>query len=372
MHGGKKLIGVGAALGLWVGLAGCTTSGRSLDTIRGRAASEPMVRATDIPLVAVPPPPLGAPAAGPTSAAPAPPPPAPPPSAPPPPAPPPLATSALPPPPAPPAPAQAARLAPPVPAEAPTPVSTLAPAPVPAPAPAAAVTARQLYETARDRFAGMDSYIARLTRQEVVGGKRNPEEVIAFSFRKQPWSVHFRWVGKEACGREIVYVKGRYEGKLHTLLAAGDSFLLPAGRRISLLPDNPLVLDKCRHPVTEAGIGAGIERIGTLLEAQARGDRRCGTLRLVGAVKRPEFAAPACALEHRIPPGYDAGLPKGGTRTWYFDPELKLPTLLVTLDENKVQVEYYRYDRLQHPVKLDDDDFNPDKLWKKSMARAPR
>ena len=39
-----------------------------------------------------------------------------------------------------------------------------------------------------------------------------------------------------------------------------------------------------------------------------------------------------------------------------------VPTLVLT-DEKGQEVEYYRYDRLIAPANLDDDDFNPDKLW---------
>src|ERR1700734_2684017 len=64
MHGGKKHSRgwwLAAGLVLCIGLVGCATGGRSLDTIRGRAASDPVVRGPDIPLVPIPPPPLGVP-----------------------------------------------------------------------------------------------------------------------------------------------------------------------------------------------------------------------------------------------------------------------------------------------------------------------
>ena len=40
--------------------------------------------------------------------------------------------------------------------------------------------------------------------------------------------------------------------------------------------------------------------------------------------------------------------------------------------ESGKEVEYYRYDRLQAQVKLDDADFDPDQLWGKPTARAAR
>jgi hypothetical protein len=61
----------------------------------------------------------------------------------------------------------------------------------------------------------------------------------------------------------------------------------------------------------------------------------------------------------------DPNLPRGGHRLWAFDPQTKFPALLITHDETGHEVEYYFYDRFEFPVRLDDDDFNPDKLWTK-------
>src|SRR5262245_4880667 len=53
------------------------------------------------------------------------------------------------------------------------------------PAPGEAPTVRELYEAARQRYAPIDSYVARLTRREVVKGKQEPEEVILLKFRER-------------------------------------------------------------------------------------------------------------------------------------------------------------------------------------------
>jgi hypothetical protein len=66
-------------------------------------------------------------------------------------------------------------------------------------------------------------------------------------------------------------------------------------------------------------------------------------------------------IEETIAPGSE--LPGGGTRQVLFDSASHLPVLLITRDAQGRELEYYAYDRLQYPVKLDDDDFNPDKLW---------
>lgn len=231
-------------------------------------------------------------------------------------------------------------------------------------------SARQLLQQAASRCAGFDSYIVRLTRREHLKNKGNPEEIIAFSFRKNPFSVHLKWLGDTAKGREVVYVKGRFDSKIHTKVAAGDAPLLPAGARLSLSPDNPLVRGASRHPISDAGIGHCVESLTAQLDAQERGDRRQGTITALAPQRRPEYPKPVETLERTIPPGVEPELPHGGRRLIYFDPDWQLPLLVATYDDKGHEVEYYRYDRLMTPANLDDDDFNPDKLWAAPSAAA--
>ncbi|HWG46258.1 MAG TPA: DUF1571 domain-containing protein [Gemmataceae bacterium] len=224
-------------------------------------------------------------------------------------------------------------------------------------------TARQLLQQAAARCSTLDSYIVRLTRREHLKDKAQPEETLLFKFRKKPFSVHFKWLGDAAKGREVVYVKGRFDNKIHTKVAAGDSMLLPAGARLSLSPDNPLVRSASRHPITDAGICHCVETLTTQLDAQERGDRRWGTLTAIAPQRRAEYPKPVETIERIIPPGVEPELPRGGRRLMCFDPDWQLPMLVVTFDDKDREVEYYRYDRMQTPVNLDDDDFNPDKLW---------
>jgi hypothetical protein len=228
-------------------------------------------------------------------------------------------------------------------------------------------------EGAAATYAEIDSYIVRLTRREMLRDRMQPEEVLLVRFRKEPWSVYFKWVGKEGAGREVVYVKGHYEDKIHTLLAAGDVPFMPAGKRMAVAPDNVLVRSASRHPITEAGLGSTIDSLSRLLPAIEAGDPRAGTLTSLGPLQRPEYARPLDALEHRLPPGRDPNLPQGGRRIFGFDPESHLPLFVQTFDAKGQEVERYVYDRLLSRQKLDADDFNPDKLWgHPGEARASR
>jgi hypothetical protein len=266
--------------------------------------------------------------------------------------------------PAPPAPAPP----PPDPPDRPGPEPPSRPAEEPGPATPARSPA-ELVRRAEEFYGGMDSYIARLRRRERLDGKDKPEEVLLFKFRKQPWSVYCKWIGERGRGREVIYVKGHHENKIHTLLAAGDHPFLGAGQRLSLAVNSLLVRSASRHPITEAGIGANIDRLAAVVGALARGDKSKGTLEALGPEQRPEFGRPAESLVHNIPAGCYEHLPKGGRRFYWFDPETGLPVLVSTHDHEGQQTEYYCYDRLLFPVKLDDSDFDPDIVWRDRKQR---
>ena len=223
---------------------------------------------------------------------------------------------------------------------------------------------RTLYQQASERYASMDSYIVRFRRREQINGKDKPEEVIFAKFRKNPMSVYFKWLGPEGKGREVIYVKGQFEDKIHTLVAAGDVPLLSAGKRFAISPDSPLVMAKSRYSIRTSGVGPLIDHFGRMVTAVEKGETPQASVKYLGRVKRPEFEKACEAVEQRIAKGSEKTMPGGGTRLWMFDPVNKLPVLVIAQDETGHEVEYYCYDLFQFPVKLDDADFTPDKVWK--------
>ena len=74
------------------------------------------------------------------------------------------------------------------------------------------------------------------------------------------------------------------------------------------------------------------------------------------------------ALEIGIPAGRDPDLPRGGKRQIMYDPHTKLPVVYLLFDDANREQNSNVFDRLQLDLKLDDDDFNPDKLWGKAIA----
>jgi len=189
----------------------------------------------------------------------------------------------------------------------PQPMPQPQPQPMPEPRPQpqpAEVSLEKVLEAARARYATMESYVARFTRREVIGSRKEPEEMILFKFRKQPFSVYFKWLGEVGNGREAVYVQGHHDSKIHTLLAAGDIPLMPAGKRMSLSPDNILVTSAARHSIVDAGIGTTLDRLMQVHAASARGDASRGQLTDRGIQNRPDYeAGPLRVIEHTMPAG---------------------------------------------------------------------
>ena len=227
-----------------------------------------------------------------------------------------------------------------------------------------------LHKKAASKWLSLESYTCRMRRREVVGSQPKPEEVLEVRFRREPFSVYFKWIGAEGKGREAVYVQGQHGSLIHTLTAAGDVFLVPGGTRFKVAPDSLLVKNKSRYPITEAGIGPLIERFGKLVAALDRSDPRAGSAKYLGQFKRKEFEQKVEVVLQTLAPGWEPQLPQGGQRLWCFDPEHGLPVLIVTHDEANREVEYYCHERFEFPGRLSDDDFHPDKLWQKSGQRA--
>jgi hypothetical protein len=224
---------------------------------------------------------------------------------------------------------------------------------------------RELQQRAADRYGRVPSYTMRLRRREVVAGKAKPEELLLVKFRKQPYSVHFQWVGPEAEGREVIYVQGQHGDVIHTLTAKGDVPLMPAGQVFKVSPNSALVRGRSRYPITEAGVGPLIERFARLADAVEKGLVNADSIRDLGQLRRPEFENKVDGIEQAVETGSDPTLPGGGRRLWFFDSVHHLPSLVITYDEMGREVEYYCHDQFDLAARLEDRDFDPAKLWRR-------
>lgn len=232
-------------------------------------------------------------------------------------------------------------------------------------------TVDDLHRAAVEAYSGVHSYCARLRRKETKNGQRRPEELILFKERKNPFSIHFKWIGAEANGREVLYVRNGHGDKLHVLTAAGDVPFVPAGRRMALARDSMLVkAANPNHDVADAGLSYNLRDLGELY-SQSKNPSTGVQAKTLAPIARPESPKPMPGTEIVIPAGLDPDLPRGGKRVIYYCPESKLPVVYFCYDELGREQNFNAYDRLQLNLRLDDDDFNPDRLWGKAGEAAP-
>lgn len=258
-------------------------------------------------------------------------------------------------------PATETRISPPPP---PTPVAKppepTAPPPTPAPTPATD-SVQSLIAAAEAKNAAIAAYEARLVTREVVRGESMPQAEIAYRFRREPMSVYLKVVSDAGRGRECLYVKGQFGGKMHVVSGKGDSALVPTGFKTTLDPDSRMASSKSRYRIYEAGFGRSI--------TGAKKAMALGTAKALGPVTRPEYPYPLDAIEVTLRPGDDPLLPKGGTRHLYFDanpesPSYRLPVLVVACEPDRREVEYYCFDRFR-PIEVKAADWTPEVLGRK-------
>jgi hypothetical protein len=229
---------------------------------------------------------------------------------------------------------------------------------------------KRLHSQAAQRFQNLDGFEATLVRREVVAsGRSMPEETIQYRYRREPHSVHLKWIGLENQGREMVFVNDKPDAKVTILSGRNEGMFVAAGKRWTFAPTDNTIRSKARHDIRDSGMGMSIVWMGKVLAQIDRDPSQVNRLRYIGRKERLERKTGLDAIEERIPPGWEPLLPQGGQRTTYFDPDAAspsfgLPILVVTLDSNGKEVEYYWFDKL-NPFKPTNADFDPDKIWKK-------
>jgi len=121
------------------------------------------------------------------------------------------------------------------------------------------------------------TYTYVFVRQEKIGDKLQPEEHIAVKLRHRPFSVYMKWIddvtlNKDRAGRELLYVHGTNEGKFVAHLGPVDNLIIPF-RTVWLDPNDKLVRERSRHPVTKAGLRNVMESLhDQFLLARKNGD----------------------------------------------------------------------------------------------------
>jgi hypothetical protein len=127
----------------------------------------------------------------------------------------------------------------------------------------------RLMAQARTSYQKVRDYICLVVKREQIKGRLSPNHVLLMKARTAPFSVYLRWQEpSDLKGQEACYVTGRHDGKIR-VRAPG---LLAAVGFVSIAPDDPRVLERSRHSITEAGIGNVIERLERGWQSERRAD----------------------------------------------------------------------------------------------------
>jgi hypothetical protein len=92
------------------------------------------------------------------------------------------------------------------------------------------------------------AYEATFTKNELVKN-RMVSQRMKMKFRREPFSVYFYFLG-DLKGREVIYVKGRNDGKI----LAHETGIASFAGTLALAPNDTMAMSENRHPITEAGI----------------------------------------------------------------------------------------------------------------------
>jgi uncharacterized protein DUF1571 len=117
----------------------------------------------------------------------------------------------------------------------------------------------RLIAEARRAWAAIDDYTCAMVRRERVRERLHPEETMLMKARRQPFSIYFRWTApRDVEKQEACYVAGRNGGKMR----ARGAGVLGAFGFVSVDPNDPRAREHSNNPITEAGVGRLIERLG--------------------------------------------------------------------------------------------------------------
>lgn len=198
--------------------------------------------------------------------------------------------------------------------------------PAPAQAPPAATAPQspldeplRLIAEARQMYQRVQTYTCMLISQERVRGQLKPENVIALTFRTQPFSVYMKWLGpKDLVGQEVAYIHGRNENKMRVHPVKGIGAMFVGNKFISIDTRDPRVLEHSNHTITETGIGNLIEQLANAWAF----DRQTGKARV--QVAEYDYAQRRCIRVEVARTERHPQMPYYRTAA-YFDKQTRLP-----------------------------------------------
>lgn len=212
---------------------------------------------------------------------------------------------------------------------------------------------RALVQAGRDSLAKIGTYQVAMNRQERVGDGLLPAEDVLLSIRREPKAVRLEWPSGPHKGREVLYSAAEPGGMMHINMA--DSVLpLP---KMTMAPDSPMVMKNSRHPITEAGLDAIVDRLDDSVKPHEAGNAGSETLTYGGIVTPAEVGRP-CHKITRLTAG-------GESWTIYLDASSCIPTYVEEVAAGGELLERYAFRDLiaDPPALADAAAFDPERRW---------
>lgn len=208
-------------------------------------------------------------------------------------------------------------------------------------------SAQAQLEAMEDAYRKVRDYTVVFSKQERVKGKLLPRETIHVKFRK-PYSLYMRWSGAVKAGQEVLYVRGKHDGKLR---AHPGSF---PDVTVGLAPTSSLAMKGNRHPITDASLGDVLRLMMNDLRRSRERPQDGVTMTDLGEDTR--HGARVRCIDTRFPaPGYYAA----HVRLCSFVAS-KLLSRVQVWDAKEQLLEDYEYRDLRVNVGLRDQDFAED------------
>ena len=209
----------------------------------------------------------------------------------------------------------------------------------------------------RDRalLASHVGYTATLRKQERMRGKLLPEQTIAMKVRNKPFGIYLKFLAPKL-GKEVLYAQGHHDDKVIAHNGDWTRMLVP---RLAVAPTDPIALADTRHPVTEAGLSALVEKLIGFRKMDLEQPAAVTILDLATVDGRPWLRS----LHLHTDP--HAGRPFARVEVLY-DPETRLPAQIRNHafpepghTGEPLLAERYAYHDLRWADDLTDRDFDP-------------
>ncbi len=198
--------------------------------------------------------------------------------------------------------------------------------------------------------ASLADYVTIFHEKIIVDDGESSTQKVLLKFQK-PFSVYLRWLDGDSLGREVIYIKGAYDGKMWVHNGSFPDITL------CLSPEICQALSNGRHPVTEAGVGFIVDTIANDL-AQSK-DRPQDKVRCVDHGQRVVLGEVSRCLELISPPREDSSF--YGHRAFLCQSQRTgLLNKITVWDHQNKMVEDYGFENTMVNVGLTAKDFDPE------------